>query len=247
MQLCDLNFIVVPALAGFFFCAPLGAQPAKPLTEQSSESASADETPVPAQSALETQYGFRESKTISLVGNYGLYSFLVPGKKGAQLNWIKSATSSWEFDYFSGDYGLEKFGVNLLSFSERVVLLKYRKYWKSTFNLGTGIGERRYSFEFGSRLLEKIPGDVVNSEKLVELTRYVFDVSLGNRWHFKKGLVVSFDWLDLALPFGPERQEAGILDRIEDESDKRDTKKVIDFLNNLPTVSVLKLGIGYAL
>jgi len=246
--------MIPAAVAGFLLCPLAKAQevelpadiPADSVTTEGSEIPEIPEYIERPKTALETQYSFRDSKSISLVANYGIYSFLVPGKKGAQLNWIKSATSSWELDYYSGSYGLEKFGLNLLSFSERVVLLKYRKYWKSTFNLGTGIGERRYSFEFGSRLLEKIPRDVISDENLVQLTRYVFDISLGNRWHFKKGLVVSIDWLDLALPFGPAREEAGILDHFKDESDRRDAKKVIDFLNNLPTVSVLKLGLGYA-
>jgi hypothetical protein len=197
--------------------------------------------------AVPTQVARRIAKSVSLVGNYGVYSFIIPGKKGAQLTWLKSASSSWELEYFSGDYGLNKYNINLISFGERVIVGRYRKYWSNSFNLGVGLGERRYSFELGSQLTENIPGEISGKETLIELKRYIFDFSLGNRWHFDKGFVLNIDWFEIGLPFGPESKKAAIVERISNSEDKKNTKKVLGYLNYLPTLTFLKLGIGFAL
>jgi hypothetical protein len=203
---------------------------------------------VPIQSLIvPTQVARRADKTLSLVGNYGLYSFIVPGKKGAQLTWLKSPGSSWELDYFSGDYGLNKYGINLISFGERVIVGRYRKYWQSSFNLGLGFGERTFSFELGNQLTENIPGDIVRKEKLIELKRYVFDFSMGNRWHFNKGFILSMDWFELSMPFGPASKKTAIVDRITSTEGRKNTQKILDYLNYLPTLTFLKVGVGFAL
>lgn len=204
------------------------------------------EAPIEAPT-VPTQVARRADKTISLVVNYGLYSFIVPGKKGAQLTWMQSPSSSWELDYFSGDYGLKKYGINLVSFGERVIVGRYRKYWQSSFNLGMGLGERTYSFELGSRLTENIPGEIISREKLIELKRYVFDFSLGNRWHFNKGFVLSMDWFELSVPFGPGSKKAAIVDRVPNSEDRENTRKVLRYLNYMPTLTFLKVGVGFAL
>ena len=236
-------------LAAFvMFAAPLFAQVDStiPAVGDSAEAPVAEPVDLP-KPAVPTQVGRRADKTVSLVGNYGLYSFIVPGKKGAQLAWLQSPSSTWELDYFSGDYGLNKYGINLISFGERVIVGRYRKYWQSSFNLGVGLGERTYSFELGNRLTENIPGDILNEEKLIELKRYVFDFSMGNRWHFNKGFILSMDWFELSIPIGPGSKKAAIVDRVSNSEDKENTRKVLRYLNYLPTLTFLKVGIGFAL
>lgn len=203
---------------------------------------------VPVQSpSVPTQVGRRADKSVSLVGNYGIYSFIIPAKKGAQLTWLQSPSTSWELDYFSGDYGLNKYGINLISVGERVIIARYRKYWSSSFNLGLGLGERTFSFELGNQITDNIPGYYAETGKLIELSRYVFDFSLGSRWHFNKGFILSADWFEISIPFGPASKKAAIVDRISNSESRKNTNKVLDYLNYLPTLTFLKLGLGFAL
>jgi len=40
---------------------------------------------------------------------------------------------------------------------------------------------------------------------------------------------------------------AAIVERISDEESRENTKKVLDYLNYLPTFSIFKIGVGFAL
>lgn len=221
------------------------AQEATDTSNASSAPAPAGENQ-PAAPALHQQTVNRSDKTFTLAGTYGLYSFLVPGKKGFQLTYLHDSRWTYEADYFSGDWGLNKYGINLVSLSERLTTFKVRKYWASSFNLTAGFGERRLAFELGSAILEKIPSNVIPKSTLIEIKRYVLTFGIGNRWHFPKGFTVGADWFEIAAPVGKARVQDDIVDSVQDEDDRKNSKKAVDYLANLPTVNVVKISMGYS-
>lgn len=219
---------------------------ASSASAQQNEETGPPDPNVPAEPEKPTQAQTRAKKTIVLAGEYGLYSFLVPGKKGGQITYLHDSRWNWEVDYFSGDFGLNKYGVNLVSVQERLTTLKMRKFWDSTFNLTLGVGERRFALELGSTLLDRIPENQIPNETVIEIYRYIWTVGIGNRWTFPKGFTVGADWLEVAIPFGPSRTKSGIVDAIQNEDDKDGAQKVVSYLQYLPTVNVVKIHMGYA-
>lgn len=208
-----------------------------------------EEVPEPVSSpapVIHQQTLNRTDKTITVGGAYGIYSFLVPGKKGLQLTWLQNSRWTWEADYFSGDWGFNKYGINLVSLTEKLTTIKMRKYWASSFNLTAGIGEREMAFELGSTLLDRIPENKIPNKKLIEIKRYILTFGIGNRWHFPKGFTVGADWLEIAAPVGKARVQSEIVDAIENDSDRKNAKKAISYLQNLPTINVVKLSMGYS-
>jgi len=55
------------------------------------------------------------------------------------------------------------------------------------------------------------------------------------------------DWFELSLPFGPASKKAAIVERITNDEDKKNTEKVLDYLNYLPALTFFKVGVGFAL
>lgn len=224
--------------------AAVRAEETSPVSSPAPAPAGGDAEPAPP--AVPPQVATRSDKTLSLTAVYTPWSFLVPGKRGAQVTYIHDERWTWEAEYFSGDFGLEKFGLNLLSLEERLTTVKVRKYWNSTFNLTAGLGERRFAFELGNRILDEIAEDQLPEQTLIEVHRYIFTTSLGNRWHFPGGFVVGADWLDLAVPFGPARTENGVVALLKDEDDRRSANRFISYLQKMPTISLVKVHLGYA-
>lgn len=65
--------------------------------------------------------------------------------------------------------------------------------------------------------------------------------------HFGKGFTVGADWLEVAVPIGKAYVSAPIVEEIQDENSKKNTRKVLDYLCNLPTINVVKASLGYSI
>jgi hypothetical protein len=216
-------------------------------TDMPALSGEGDATPAPRPPArLSPQAAHRAAKTISLTGTYALYSFLVPSKHGAQLTYLHDDRWSWELEYLDGSFGVEKFGLDLLSVEERLLLVKLRKYWSGSFNLTAGLGERRFAFGLGDTIVDRIPESARPGRTRTEVYRWVADVGIGNRWQLANGVVLGADWIELALPFGKPRTRSGLVDAIEDDTDRENANRVVSFLQYLPTLTVVKVTAGFS-
>jgi hypothetical protein len=187
----------------------------------------------------------RDHSNFTIVGSYGLYSFMVGGKKGVQLAYIPNKKWTLQLDYFSGDFGLKKFNMNLFSVKERTILMQARRYFGGTFNVVFGVGEREYTVELGDRIMRYVPAESRYDGNLLSVKNYVVDFGVGNRWQWKNGITVGADWIAIEYPISQSRIHSGPLERIEHDKTRRDVKRAIGYMQYMPTVTVAKLNFGY--
>lgn len=187
----------------------------------------------------------RDHSNFTIMGSYGVYNWMVGGKKGVQLGYIPSAKWTLQVDYFKGEYGLKQYRLNLFGISERLILLQARRYFGGTFNVVFGFGEREYAIELGDRIMRYVPASSQYDEKLLSVKNYVVDFGVGNRWQWKNGITLGADWVAIEYPIGQSRISSGVIDAIEHEKTRRDVKRVIGVMRYMPTITVAKLNFGY--
>lgn len=170
---------------------------------------------------------------------------ILPSKKGFAGTWILGPKSSLEAEYLSASYGLSFSKLDIALFSEIVISAKYRWYTGNSFNLFVGAGQRTYKFSVGNDLLAIATNQAFSSFPSLVVENQVLVLGLGNRWQFDSGFTLGFDWLELIVPIGKGRIENETLAYFKDEDERDNTEKILKLLRYGPTVSALKLGLGY--
>ena len=150
-----------------------------------------------------------------------------------------------EAEYLSASYGLSFSHLDFAVFSEKVISAKYRWYTGNSFNLYAGFGQRTYKFSIGDDLLAIATNQQLSSFPSLVVENQVLVLGLGNRWQFDTRFTLGIDWLELIIPVGKGKVENETLAYFRDENDRDNTEKVLRILRYSPTVTLLKLGLGY--
>jgi hypothetical protein len=222
----------------------------KSSDENSSESAgSTEESPSNKEVAIQPEVrDSAKNRTDSEVSLFYIpfsTGVVLPSKTGFSATWILSSTSSLEAEYLSGSYGLSFSKLDIATFSEKIISAKYRWYTGNSFNLFLGGGERKYKFSVGNDLLAFATNQPFSSFPSLVVENQVMVLGLGNRWQYDNGFTLGFDWLELIIPVGKGRIENSTLDNFKDEKDRDNTEKFLKLLRYAPTVTVLKIALGY--
>lgn len=206
------------------------------------------ETPLPpteVEAPPDNSKTARAASRLSVLGSYGVYSFLVSGKKGVQAGFIASDLWTYQLDYFAGDLGLKKYGLNLVSFEEKLMTLHARRYFGNSFNVLFGLGERSYTLELGSRVLNYIEPSLRDHYGSFTVKNYIVDFGLGNRWQWKNGITLGADWFSLEYPISKSRVSPDPVSEVEDGKTRRNLGRLVNTLKYVPTFTFFKLNFGY--
>lgn len=185
----------------------------------------------------------RDGSNVTL--SYSVFSTgLILPKRGPALSYISSRHWTFELEYLRGDVGLGYKGVSFASFEEELLLGQVRYYGGNLFNFIFGFGERKYTLDLGSDEVESLAPDAPNA-KLLEVRNQVIDFGIGNRWQWEKGFTLGVDWLALIIPVGKGTVDAPLVEYVEDDDYRENTKTVLRVLRYIPTFTAFKAHLGW--
>jgi hypothetical protein len=188
---------------------------------------------------------YRVQYTHNIYGIYSLIDTWLPSKLGLSYAYNTSATGSWEVEYLSGSYaplGIKELG----EFSETRVSLLYRSFSeRNSFNFIYGLNYNSFKLGIGDKLLSTITGGIVPGYDVVTVETLGLSWGVGNRWNLNDKFLISFDWFAIHIPIYVIESEAPFLEATASEEDKDDIRDALDFIENIPTFSVIKVQFGY--
>lgn len=185
----------------------------------------------------------RKESFLSLLWNpYSFLSVVLP-KWGLQIGYVFNEQWSLEPEYQSGSFGwgLAKFDVGKIS--EKNYLVPARMYIGNSFNFKFGPGYHTLNIDIGDKLLSKLTRQDLHLE-IVDISAYVLNLGLGNRFQFDNGITVGADWFDISVPLVTQLNEKAS-PYFSDANERDKFLKTINLLRNFPSMTIAKIQVGY--
>jgi hypothetical protein len=156
------------------------------------------------------------------------------------------ASEAWTVGavYSTASLGLGFLGINAISAEETLQSLDFRYYFGNSAHWLFGVGQRNVSLRLGEKLLTDVSGETSHID-VVTIDQNLIHGGIANRWMWKSGLTLGVDWLDLYIPVGDAKISAPYLDVANEEDDRDKVSDLLKVFEYVPTLSLLRLQIGY--
>ena len=197
------------------------------------------------QDAVESTRTRRSSNDYFGLVNYAPLDLLIPSKLGLTVGLVRDADTSWELEYLRGSISVPFVVDDLGSMTDQRISLIRRSYFgKNSFNVGYGLSYYDFKVNLGSDILSRLTNGSVPEIDLIRIQALGFNLSLGNRWHFKHNITLGVDWISWSQPLAITREDTVFLDYVTNAEDRDDVDSAIKFTSYFPRFSFFKIQLG---
>ncbi len=215
-------------------------------SETQSQAVQEASAPQPIQDIQLPSKELRSKNSHNVFWIYSLIDTWLPSKMGFSYAYNLAPDSALEVEYLSGTYaplGIKELG----EFSETRFSLLYRSFSeRNSFNFIYGLNYNSFRLAIGDKLLSTVTTGAVPGFDVVSVKTLGFTWGIGNRWYLNNRFLLTLDWFAVHVPIYVLESEAPYLEANASERDKDDIRDALDFIENVPTFSVVKLQLGYS-
>lgn len=185
----------------------------------------------------------RANTRYTALANYAYVDMWVPSKFGLALAYNPDPREAIELAYDRGSVGYDYFSVSIGRVSDDRFSLVWRRFQGfNSFNYFVGVHHEEFRVRIGDTLLRTAGG----RGDILELARVGLTFGLGNRWQTPGGFTWGVDWLVVHVPITTLRTRSPFLDATGDERYRGQVDNVLRLFRGVPTVSALKIQLGYS-
>lgn len=176
-----------------------------------------------------------------VLGSYSYADTWLPGKIGLTASY-GDENRVYEFAYQNASYSFDFLIDDLGKISDTRIHLSTRSHtWNGTFNFQYGLYYNSLNIHLGNTYIDlvNLGVDVLSIQTIGGFW------GVGNRWKFKNGVMLGFDWFKVFWPFYVLDKDIGALSDASASSEKDDLETLVDGISKLPTFSLAHFEIGY--
>lgn len=189
---------------------------------------------------------YRTQKHYALGFNFSPLDMWVPFKWGANFSYTPTEKVTWELEYIKGSVSRAVLLIDIGRIEdERVTLMRRSFAGRNSLNFIWGLYYERFSASLGNDFLATVTGVPIHSVDMLEVTTLGVSWGVGNRWHTQSGVTIGFDWFTINIPILTDVKE-GFTRNTTDPKKRNSVKNVLDKFENIPTLGLAKIQIGYS-
>lgn len=212
-----------------------------PLLNNSTPPSAASET-------TPTSLVLRANSTYWFSLSYSPMDIFVPNKIGLSIGYSLQDGDRVEIEIMKARFS-PLISSQLGTFNDQRTSINFRSFsGRNSFNYLYGLSLVHTDLEFGHKLANKIIGTYPYG-KAFEIESLGFHVALSNEWIFtaKYKIPIRIDWIGVTQPFWSLKQEAPILDYLNDTATRETIKTTLSLAKWTPRFYFLKIQAGLSL
>lgn len=175
-------------------------------------------------------------KSFALFGTYSLYDMWLPSKIGAHLSY-GNKQRTYELAYQYSSLGFDLVLDDIGSVTDSRFHFSTRSFaYDNSFNYQYGISYNTLKANLGKSFV---------SVDFFEARIVSLFWGVGNRFQVTENIDFGVDWFRVFWPVKTVYLNDDALDNVSNEDDRDDLKKLIGFLEDIPTFTVFHFELGY--
>jgi hypothetical protein len=192
-----------------------------------------------------SQKEMREGSSAIALFNYSALDMVIPSKWGVTGGWVRSAENTYDLEYLRGTVAVPFIVQDLGKMKDQRLSLMHRSFGKrQSFNVSYGLTYFQFKVYLGNDLLSRISGVDAASVDIINLQTLGFNLGIGNRWTFRRNIMVGIDWIQWSQPVFNIKRGTEVLQYVTNEQDREDIDDVVRILSYVPRFTLFKVQAG---
>ncbi|MBC7753036.1 MAG: hypothetical protein H7Z71_02285 [Moraxellaceae bacterium] len=180
--------------------------------------------------------------------NYSPIDLLIPNKLGVSFYFSSSdKLNQYEFQYLRSILSAKLQNIDIASMTEQKFSFMNRNFSSgSNFNWYYGLSYATLEVQLGDDYLNSVPASSRPDADALKVHVLAIDLGIGNRWYFENGFTLGFDWLGITQPISTIKKEENFTKYSNNQNEKDDINKFLNFTSTFPRLYFLKFQLGYS-